>query len=57
MKCLSFNCRGLASTLKKLAMQRLIENDPIDILMLLETLGNVEDIEHTLAGLRPGWHH
>eukprot|EP00253_Pinus_taeda_P018044 PITA_18044 len=38
-------------------MRRLIEIDTIDILMLQETLGSVEDIKHTLVALRPGWHH
>lgn len=51
MKFLSFNCRGLASTSKKLALQRLIENETIDILMLQETLGSAVSIEHTLATL------
>eukprot|EP00253_Pinus_taeda_P003005 PITA_03005 len=38
-------------------MRRLIESESIDILLLQEILGSDEDIEHTLAGLRPGWHH
>lgn len=56
MKCLSFNYRGLASTSKKLAMRRLIENKPSDIIMLQETLVNAEPIEQTLLSIRPRWH-
>lgn len=55
MKCLSFNCKGLASTPGKLAMQSLIETDPIDIIMLQETLGNTDSIEQSLLTIRPRW--
>lgn len=53
MRC--FNCRGLASSFKKLAMRRLFENEPTDIIMLQETLGNDESIEQTLSTVKPGW--
>lgn len=39
MKMLSFNCRGLASPDKKLAMRKLFLFEPFDILFLQETLG------------------
>eukprot|EP00253_Pinus_taeda_P021770 PITA_21770 len=55
MKCLSFNCRGMASASKKLALRRLFEVEPTDIIMLQETLGEAEIITNTLASLLPGW--
>lgn len=55
MKCLSYNCKGLASASKKLAMRRLIENEPTDIIMLQETLGNADSIEKTLSNIKPSW--
>eukprot|EP00253_Pinus_taeda_P001820 PITA_01820 len=51
MKCLSFNCRGMASASKKLALQRLFENESVDIIMLHETLGNAESIYQTLTAI------
>lgn len=55
MKCLSYNCRGLASAPKKLAMKHLIETESIDIIMLQETLCSVEQISKTFQALTPGW--
>lgn len=55
MKCLSFNCRGLASAPKKLAIQRLFEIEQPDIILLQETLGSAEDISHCLHTLAPRW--
>ncbi len=55
MKFLSFNCRGLASASKKLALQRLVEVDPIEIILLQETLGLVEHITCSLQSLVLSW--
>ena len=51
MKCISFNCRGLASSSKKLAMKRLTESDPIDIIMLQETLCTADQITRAMQAL------
>lgn len=56
MKCLSLNCRGMASASNKLALWRLFENEPIDIIMLQETLGNAKSINQTLFSINLGWH-
>lgn len=56
MKCLSFNCRGMASASKKLALCRLFEVESMDIIMLQETQGDADPITRTLAPLKPGWH-
>jgi len=55
MKCLSFNCRGLASASKKLALRRLIEVEPIDIILLQETLGMVDHISQSLHSMIQRW--
>lgn len=55
MKCLSFNCRGLASEPKKLAIRRLFESEQPDIILLQETLGPAETIEHCLNSISPRW--
>jgi len=55
MKCLSFNCRGLASSDKKLALRSLIGSVRIDILLLQETLGNGGSINNILSNMLPGW--
>ena len=55
MKCLSFNCRGMASASKKLSLQRLFEVDPIDIILLQETLGSADHITSSLQSLSPSW--
>eukprot|EP00253_Pinus_taeda_P026707 PITA_26707 len=55
MKYLSFNCRGLASTSKKLSLQRLFEVEPIDIILLQETLGLAEYITRSLQSLVSSW--
>jgi len=55
MKCLSFNCRGLASASKKLALKRLYESSPVDIMLLQETLGLAESITAALSSIFPGW--
>lgn len=55
MKILSFNCRGLARPDKKLAFQRMIMAEPVNIVFLQETLGNTEAISRFLASMLPGW--
>eukprot|EP00253_Pinus_taeda_P031163 PITA_31163 len=55
MKCLSFNCRGLASEPKKLAIRRLFESELRDIIFLQETLGPAASIVHCLNTLTPRW--
>eukprot|EP00253_Pinus_taeda_P033720 PITA_33720 len=55
MKCLSFNCRGLASAPKKLALQRLFEAEQPNIILLQETLGSAENVTLSLQALAPRW--
>eukprot|EP00253_Pinus_taeda_P035499 PITA_35499 len=55
MKCLSFNCRGLASEPRKLVIRRLFEFDQPDIIFLQETLGPADTIEHCLNSITPRW--
>lgn len=56
MKWLFFNCRGLASPSKKLALKRLLCSELCDIIFLQETLGRSEQIVKTLLTIMPGWH-
>lgn len=51
----SWNCRGLASKPKKLALKEWILNSKVDILFLQETLGKATEIESMLKALLPGW--
>lgn len=51
----SWNCRGLASKPKKLALKDWIVNSKADVILLQETLGKVVDIETMLKALLPGW--
>jgi len=55
MKCLSFNCRGLASSNKKLAFKRLIGSERIDVILLQETLGDGISINKILLKMLPDW--
>lgn len=55
MILLSYNCRGLASHPKKLALRDLIRQNNPDILMLQETLGKGEKIIDLLSKLLLGW--
>ena len=55
MKYLSFNCRGMVSASKQLALRRLFEVEPTDIIMLQETLGEADIITNTLASLLLEW--
>lgn len=55
MKMISFNCRGLASPGKELALQRLLNFELIDFLFLQETLGQANVITHLLKSWLPRW--
>lgn len=55
MKWLSFHYRGLASRTKKLALKRLLDTEPSDIVFLQETLGKAEQISQILHSMLPGW--
>jgi len=56
MKCLSFNCRGMASASKKLALYDIFEVQLSDIILLQETLGEVDYITISLTYISPGYH-
>eukprot|EP00253_Pinus_taeda_P027066 PITA_27066 len=45
----------MASASKKLALRRLLEVEPIDIILLQETLGEVDHITSALKSISPGW--
>lgn len=51
----SWNCRGLASKPKKLALRELVLNSKSDVILLQETLGKGEEVVSMLKGLLPGW--
>eukprot|EP00253_Pinus_taeda_P013921 PITA_13921 len=51
----SWNCRGLASKPKKLALRDWLQNSKSDILFLQETLGKGSEVESMLKSLLPGW--
>ena len=55
MIILSYNCRGLASLLKKLALKELIKLHNPDVLFLQEILGQGEEVIDTLTRMFPGW--
>jgi len=55
MKIMSFNCRGLAGPLKRPALRRVIDLEHPDILMLQETLGEMEAVKSKLEAMMPGW--
>eukprot|EP00253_Pinus_taeda_P015496 PITA_15496 len=55
MIILSYNCRGLASLPKKLALKVLVRSNKPDIILLQETLGKGEEISGCLYKLLPGW--
>eukprot|EP00253_Pinus_taeda_P031439 PITA_31439 len=56
MKCLSFNCKALASSPKKQTLKRLFEVELPDIILLQETLGSAESTTHALNSIAPRWH-
>jgi exonuclease III len=55
MKCFSFNCRGLAGPLKKLALKRMILTEHLDVLLLQETLGEGVEVDNRLSFLLLDW--
>ena len=55
MKFLSFNCRGFASSAKKLALRRLLLTSQMDFIFLQETLCPAETLIRTLTGWLPTW--
>ena len=55
MICLSYNCKGLANSDKKLALKRLLHATRIDALFLQETLGDGLSITKILTPLLPDW--
>lgn len=55
MKCLSFNCMGLASPDKKLVLGMLLGSNRIDVLLLQETLGNGVSINNIMLNMLPDW--
>eukprot|EP00253_Pinus_taeda_P013627 PITA_13627 len=55
MKIVSFNCRGLARTDKKLALRRLLSTSPIDVIFLQGTLSFVEAISLLSQLMLPDW--
>jgi len=52
----SWNCRGLASKPKKLALKELSQRHNPNVLMLQETLGTSEEVLSSLKSLLQGWH-
>lgn len=55
MKVLSFNCRGLASSLKKSSLKRLMERIQPDVIFLQETMGDSDSVQLALLSLLLGW--
>jgi len=55
MTILSFNCCGLANPSKKLSLQRLVDLNSPDAILLQETLGVSETMVKDLESLFPGW--
>lgn len=51
----SWNCRGLASKPKKLALRDWIQNSKSETLYLQETLRKGTEVETMLSALLPGW--
>jgi len=55
MKILSYNCRGFASSAKKLALKRLLLSSLPDIIFLQETLCQAAPLINTLTSWLPNW--
>eukprot|EP00253_Pinus_taeda_P030816 PITA_30816 len=55
MKVLSFNCRGFASSPKKLALRRLLTTSQINIIFLQETLCPADTLVQSLNSWMPNW--
>eukprot|EP00253_Pinus_taeda_P032140 PITA_32140 len=54
---ISYNCRGLASSPKRLALKRLFEVENPDIILLQETLGSSEDCIRALSTVGTKWNY
>ena len=52
---LSWNCRGLASKPKKLALKEMVQRCNPDVLMLQETLGTSTEVSSSLCSTLPSW--
>lgn len=55
MKIMSFNCRGMASPEKKLALKRLLLSNLVDVILLQETLCKEEAVIPILSSWLSGW--
>ena len=55
MKIISFNFRGLAGPLKRPALQRVVDLEHPDIMLLQETLGVGDVIKEKLENWFLGW--
>ena len=55
MIILSFNCRGLASQPKKLALRELVKSQNPDVMLIQENLGQGEEVKGILSRMFPGW--
>ena len=55
MKLLSFNCRGLVNTHKKLSLKWLVSRLSLDVIFLQETLGTSESVRDLLQFVCLGW--
>jgi len=55
MKLLSFNCCGLASSWKKMSLEWLVDSTKPYVILLQETLGDMECVRKALEALYPGW--
>ena len=55
MKIMSFNCRGLASPLKRPTLRRVVDVEHPDILLLQETLGGGDVIKEKFESWFLGW--
>ena len=53
MKFVSLNCRGLASTRKKISLKRMMEVLSPEFILLQETMGPELEVETSLASLLP----
>lgn len=55
MIIISFNCRGLARTQKKLALKNLFKFECCDVIILQETVGVGETVIKSLSNMLPSW--
>lgn len=56
MILMSYNCRGLASAHKKLALKSLFNSVHCDIILLQETMGERDMVMKFLTQILPGWY-